>query len=40
MVEGAQSYETVRNFKIFKAFVMFAVKKLEALVILVRKIFF
>ena len=26
MVEGAQSYEMVRNFKIFKAFVMFAVK--------------
>ena len=34
MVEGAQSYEMVRNFKIFKAFVMFAVKKLEALLIL------
>jgi hypothetical protein len=37
MVEGAQSYEMVRNFKIFKAFVMFAVKKLEALLIFVRK---
>jgi hypothetical protein len=30
MVEVAQSYEMVRNFKNFKAFVMFAVKKLEA----------
>jgi hypothetical protein len=35
MVEVAQSYEMVRNFKNFKTFVMFAVKKLEALLILV-----
>jgi hypothetical protein len=33
MVEVAQSYEMVRNFKCFKAFVMFAMKKLEALLI-------
>jgi hypothetical protein len=31
MVEVAQSYEMVRNFNNFKAFVMFAVKQLEAL---------
>jgi hypothetical protein len=37
MVEGAKSSEMVRNFKNFKAFVMFAVKKLEALLILVGK---
>ena len=37
MVEVAQSYEMVCNFKNFKAFVMFAVKKLEALLILVEK---
>jgi hypothetical protein len=30
MVEVAQSYEMVCNFNKFKAFVMFAVKKLEA----------
>jgi hypothetical protein len=30
MVEVAQSYEMVCNFNNFKAFVMFAVKKLEA----------
>jgi uncharacterized protein Usg len=35
MVEVAQSYEIVRNFNNFKAFVMFAVKKLEALLKLV-----
>ena len=34
MVEVAQSYEMVRN---FKAFVVFALKKLEALLILVEK---
>jgi hypothetical protein len=34
MVEEGQSYEMVRN---FKDFVMFAVKKLEALLILVGK---
>jgi hypothetical protein len=37
MVEVAQSYEMVRNFNNFKALVMFAVKKLEALLILVEK---
>jgi hypothetical protein len=37
MVEVAQSYEMVRNFTNFKAFVMFALKKLEALLILVEK---
>ena len=37
MVEIAQSYEMVENFNNFKAFVMFAVKKLEALLILVKK---
>jgi hypothetical protein len=37
MVEGAQSYEMVRNFNNFKAFVMFAVKKFEAFLILVEK---
>jgi uncharacterized protein Usg len=37
MVEVAQSYEMVRNFNNFKAFVMFAVKKLEGLLILVEK---
>jgi hypothetical protein len=31
MVEVAESYEMVRNFNNFRAFVMFAVKKLEAL---------
>jgi hypothetical protein len=31
MTEVAQSYEMVRNFNNFKGFVMFAVKKLEAL---------
>ena len=35
MTNVAQSYEIVRNFNNFKAFVMFAVKKLEALLILV-----
>jgi uncharacterized protein Usg len=35
MVEVAQSYEMVRNFNNFKAFVMFAVEKLEALLIMV-----
>jgi uncharacterized protein Usg len=35
MTNVAQSYEMVRNFNNFKAFVMFAVKKLEALLILV-----
>jgi hypothetical protein len=35
MVEVAQSYEMDGNFNNFKAFVMFAVKKLEALLILV-----
>jgi uncharacterized protein Usg len=37
MVEVAQSYEMVRNFNNFKAFVMFAVKKLKALLISVEK---
>jgi hypothetical protein len=37
MVEVAESYEIVGNFNNFKAFVMFAVKKLEALLILVEK---
>jgi hypothetical protein len=37
MVEVGQSYEMVRNFTNFKDFVMFAVKKLEALLILVGK---
>ena len=37
MVEVAQSYEMVCNFNNFKAFVMFAVKKLETLLILVEK---
>jgi hypothetical protein len=37
MVEVTQSYEMVRNLKNFKAFVMFAVKTLEALLILVGK---
>ena len=37
MTEVAQSYEMVRNFNNFKAFVMFAVKTLEALLILVEK---
>jgi hypothetical protein len=37
MVEVAKSYEMVRNFNNFKAFVMFAVKKMEALLILVGK---
>jgi uncharacterized protein Usg len=40
MAEVAQSYEMVRNFNNFKAFVMFAVKKLEALLMLLGKIFF
>jgi hypothetical protein len=35
MVEVAQSYEMVRNCNNFKAFVMLAEKKLEALLILV-----
>ena len=35
MAKVAQSYEMVRNFNNFKAFVMFAVKKLEVLLILV-----
>ena len=39
MAEVAQSYEMVRNFNNFKAFVMFAVKKLEALLMLLGKIF-
>jgi uncharacterized protein Usg len=38
MVEVAQSYEMVRNFNNFKAFVTFAMKKLEVLLILVEKI--
>ena len=33
MVKVAKSYEMVRNFNNFKAFVMFAVKKMEALLI-------
>jgi hypothetical protein len=33
-IKVAQSYEMVRNFNNFKAFVMFAVKKLEALLIM------
>jgi uncharacterized protein Usg len=37
MTEVAQSYEIVRNFNNFKAFVMFSVKKLETLLILVEK---
>jgi hypothetical protein len=37
MVEVAQSYEMVRNFNNFKAFVMFVVKKLQALLIFVEK---
>jgi hypothetical protein len=37
MVEVAESYEIVGNCNNFKAFVMFAVKKLEALLILVEK---
>jgi hypothetical protein len=37
MVEVAQSYEMVRNCNSFKAFVMFAVKKLEVLLIVVEK---
>ena len=37
MVEVRQSYEMVRNFNNFKAFVMFAVKKYEVLLILVEK---
>ena len=37
MTEVAQSYEIVRNFNNLKAFVMFAVKKLETLLILVQK---
>jgi hypothetical protein len=37
MVEVGQSYEMFRNFNNFKAFVMFAVKKLEALLTLVEK---
>jgi hypothetical protein len=32
MVKVAKSYEMVRNFNNFKVFVMFAMKKLEALV--------
>jgi hypothetical protein len=35
MVEFAQSYEMVHNCNNFKAFVLFVVKKLEALLILV-----
>ena len=37
MVEVGQSYEMFGNFNNFKDFVMFAVKKLEALLILVGK---
>jgi hypothetical protein len=37
MVEVTQSYEMVRNFKNFKGLVTFAMKKLEALLILVGK---
>jgi hypothetical protein len=37
MVEVAESYEMVGNFNKFKAFVIFALKKLEALLILVEK---
>ena len=33
MVEVAQSYEMVRNFNHFKAFVTFAMKNLEVLLI-------
>jgi hypothetical protein len=39
MTEVAQSYEIVRNSNNFKAFVMFAVKKFETMLMLVRKIF-
>jgi hypothetical protein len=38
MVEVAQSYETVCNFNNFKAFVMFAVKKIGSLAYLGRKL--
>ena len=38
MVEVAQSYKMVRNFNNFKAFVMFAVKKIGSLAYLSRKI--
>ena len=37
MVEVAQSYEMVCNFNNSKAFVTFAMKKLEVLLILVEK---
>ena len=37
MVEVVKSYEMVRNFNNFKASVTFAVKKSEALLILVEK---
>ena len=37
MTEIAKSYEMVRNFNNFKRFVIFAVKKLEAFLILVEK---
>ena len=37
MTRVAQSYEMVRNFNNFKAFVMFAVKKLQVLLILFEK---
>jgi hypothetical protein len=37
MVEVAQSYEMVRNFNNFEAFVTFAMKKLEVLPNLVEK---
>ena len=37
MVKFAQSYEIVRNFNNFYALVMFSLKKLQALLILVKK---
>jgi hypothetical protein len=37
MVKVGQSYEMVGNFNNFKGFVMFAVKRLAALLILVEK---
>jgi hypothetical protein len=37
MVEVGKSYDMVRDFNNFNAFVMFAVKKMEALLILVEK---
>jgi hypothetical protein len=40
MVEIAEIFEMVCSFNNFKAFVMFAVKKLETLLMLFGKIFF